>query len=48
MKLEFKIENQSLTRIDDNKAVDLSNNYLECGFSFSEDWDDFARFVILK
>ena len=48
MKLEFKIENQSLTRTDDNKAVDLSNNYLECGFSFSEDWDDFARFVIFR
>ena len=48
MKLEFKIENQSLERIDDNKAVDLSNNYLECGFSFSEDWDDFARFVIFR
>ena len=48
MKLEFKIENQSLIRTDDNKAVDLSNNYLECSFSFSEDWDDFAKFVIFR
>lgn len=48
MKLEFKIENQSLIRTDDNKAVDLSNNYLECDFSFSEDWDDFAKFVIFR
>ena len=48
MKLEFKIENQSLTRIDDNTTVDLSSNYLECDFTFSEDWDDFARFVIFR
>lgn len=37
--LEFSVSNQLLSRLDAAKVVADSENYLECGFSFSRDWD---------
>lgn len=37
--LEFSISNQLLSRLDATKVVADSENYLECSFQFSGDWD---------
>lgn len=37
--LEFSISNQLLSRLDATKVVADSENYLECAFRFSKDWD---------
>lgn len=37
--LEFSVSNQLLSRLDATKVVADSENYLECAFQFSEDWD---------
>lgn len=37
--LEFSVSNQLLSRLDATKVVADSENYLECVFQFSEDWD---------
>lgn len=40
MQLEFKIENQSITRIDKNFVVEKSQNYLYAKFDFkTDDWE---------
>lgn len=36
--LEFSISNQLLTRLDGTAVFSDSENYLECGFQFSDDW----------
>lgn len=38
--LEFSISNQLLSRLDATKVVADSENYLECAFQFSEDWNN--------
>ncbi len=49
MELHFQIEKQELKRIDKNKPVDFSSEYLQCHFDFlSDDWDDFGKFAIFR
>lgn len=38
--LEFSVSNQLLSRLDATKVVADSENYLECAFQFSTDWDN--------
>lgn len=38
--LEFSVSNQLLSRLDATKVVADSENYLECAFQFSADWDN--------
>lgn len=38
--LEFSISNQLLSRLDATQVMADSENYLECSFQFSSDWDD--------
>lgn len=38
--LEFSISNQLLSRLDATQVVADSENYLECSFQFSADWDN--------
>lgn len=41
MKIEFKVENQTLTRLDANHLVEKSENYIEMLFYFiSQDWKE--------
>ena len=45
--LEFEVSNQILKRTDSNKAVNLSQEYLECSFDFkTEDWDNLSVFAL--
>ena len=37
--LEFSISNQLLSRLDATQVVADSENYLECAFQFSQDWE---------
>lgn len=46
MKLKFEIKNQRITRKDDEYTVNLSQDYLECDFTFlSDDWEDLTKYV---
>ena len=38
--LEFNVDKQTITRLDNEKVVSNSSNIHQCHFSFSEDWDD--------
>ena len=38
MQLEFKVDQQIITRIDSNAVVEKSKNYLDAKFTFSKDW----------
>lgn len=40
--LEFSISNQLLSRLDATTVVADSENYLECSFQFSQDWENTA------
>lgn len=44
--LEFSISNQLLTRLDATAVYSDSENYLECAFSFSEDWEGLAPVAV--
>ena len=49
MDLNFEINNQILTRTDDNEFVNKSRNYIRCNFSFkSSEWNGVNKFVIFK
>ena len=48
MDLHFKVENQKLNRTDNNTLVNLSENYLQLCFTFSEDWNTFTKFALFK
>lgn len=40
MELKFSITNQTLKRVDENKPVEKSQDYLYCYFDFStNDWE---------
>lgn len=45
MILNFKIKGQKLIRFDDNYVVNLSKEYLQCNFEYSEDWSDLTKYV---
>ena len=49
MDLEFEVENQHVTRTDDNYTVNLSHDYLQLCFNFeTSDWDGLSKFVIIE
>lgn len=49
MDLEFDVNNQILTRVDNNKLVNKSRNYVQCNFSFiTSDWEDLDKFAIFS
>lgn len=48
MQLEFNVEKQSLERLDNDKVVNLSENYLRLKFQFSDDWDEFVKYILFK
>ena len=49
MQLEFTITNQSLKRVDQNKIVNKTRNYITLSFEFkTEDWEDLDTYLILK
>ena len=48
MILEFEVQNQTLSRKENNKTVENSRNYLQCAFTFSEDWDGLTKAVLFK
>ena len=49
MELCFEINNQKLTEIPNKDfLVNKTQNYLSLNFSFSSEWDDFIKYVILK
>ena len=46
MKLKFNIKNQKIIRTDGEYTVNLSQDYLECDFTFTtDDWEDLTRYV---
>lgn len=46
MKLRFEIKNQRIIRKDDEYTVNLSQDYLECDFTFTtDDWEELTRYV---
>ena len=45
MILNFNIKGQKLRRLDDNYVVNLSKEYLQCNFQYSEDWDDLTKYA---
>lgn len=44
--LEFSISNQLLSRLEATQVVSGSQNYLECRFQFSEDWDGLKKVAV--
>ena len=50
MQIDFEINNQILTRTDENiLLVNKSRNYIQCNFSFkTSDWSNINKFVIFK
>ena len=49
MDLNFKVNNQILSRLDQNILVNKSINYLFCNFNFeTSEWDDLDKFAIFK
>lgn len=45
MILNFKIYGQKLRRLDDNYVVNLSKEYLQCNFVFSDDWSALTKYA---
>jgi len=43
VQLLFGVNNQKITRLDNNEVVEKSRNYLTCAFSFSDDWKDVKK-----
>ena len=48
MQLEFKIDQQIITRIDKNKVVAKSKNYLYAKFSFCDAWQGVEKTAVFK
>ena len=46
MQLEFSVNKQIITRIDENKVVEKSKNYLYCKFNFSNEWEEIIKTAI--
>ena len=45
MILNFKINEQKLRRLDNNYVVNLSKEYLQCNFEYSDDWSNLTKYV---
>lgn len=48
MTLEFKVNKQHIDRIDRQKVVEKSENYLFAHFVFSEDWKGLKKYFLAK
>lgn len=48
MTLEFKVNRQDLIRLDNQKVVEKSINYLYAHFTFSDDWEGLNKKVLLR
>ena len=48
MDLEYIVTNQVIERTDRNKPANLSQEYLELSFTFSDDWSGLAKFALFK
>lgn len=48
MILRFDVQNQTLSRTESARTVEGTQNYLQCAFSFSEDWNGLSKAVLFK
>lgn len=48
MDLSFDVKNQIIRRTDNNSIVQLSENYLKLKFTFTDDWSDLIKFILIK
>ena len=48
MQLEFKIDQQIITRLDTNKVVGNSKHYLYAKFSFSKEWEGVEKTAVFR
>ena len=48
MDLEYVVTNQVIERSDRNRPANLSQEYLELSFTFSDDWTGLAKFALFK
>lgn len=47
--LNFEVNNQIITRLDDNILVNKSKNYVNCIFEFkTQEWQEIAKFALFK
>lgn len=45
--IEFNVNGQEMTRLDDSMVVQNSYNHLTAEFTFSSEWDELIKFVVL-
>lgn len=45
MILNFRVYGQRLRRLDNNYIVDLSKEYLQCNFTYSDDWTGLTKYA---
>lgn len=48
MTLQFQVINQEIFRLDANKIVEGSSNYVKLRFVFSDDWKDTTKTITFK
>ena len=48
MQIEFEIDQQRLTRTSDAYLIEGSENFVECIFSFSSDWNELDKWALFK
>lgn len=48
MQIEFEIDGMRLTRTSDAYLIEGSENFIECVFAFSSDWDELDKWALFK
>lgn len=48
MQIEFEIDQQRLTRTSDAYLIEGSENFIECVFAFSSDWNELDKWALFK
>lgn len=48
MQIEFEIDGMRLTRTSDAYLIEGSENFIECVFSFSSDWNELDKWALFK
>ena len=48
MQIEFEIDGMRLTRTSDAYLIEGSENFIECAFSFSSDWNELDKWALFK
>lgn len=48
MQIEFEIDGMRLTRTSDAYLIEGSENFVECVFSFSSDWNELDKWALFK